>query len=308
MWQQLVSESFVTLDVEPLVSGAGFSGDIQALRFDDLQVSRVSVRSDPHLVRRTRRQAESEGGPYLVSVQLTGTCLVRQGGREAVLEPSDLALYDSAAPYDLIFPQGDHSQVVLEVPRSTMTDWLPEPRASTALTVAGAAGAGAAVSPLLGSLLAALPSMDPFQARRLLDHALDLLGLALTGRAVPADAHEDVRRAHLSRARAFIQHHAHDDLRPAALAAGVHVSVGYLHRLFQAEGTTIAREILAVRLARCRDELTDDRYSKQTVAEIAHRAGFKDAAHFTRAFSQRYGATPARWRHPAGPGRANHAR
>lgn len=52
----------------------------------------------------------------------------------------------------------------------------------------------------------------------------------------------------------------------------------------------MSRYILGRRLA-ARD-LLDPRLADRTVAELAARNGFKDASHFTRAFTKRYGQSP----------------
>jgi AraC-like DNA-binding protein len=76
----------------------------------------------------------------------------------------------------------------------------------------------------------------------------------------------------------------------------VHVSVGHLHRLFRDTGTTVNRSLVDLRVQRCAADLRDPRLRHRSVAEIAYGRGFKDAAHFTRAFAARHGTTPSDWR------------
>lgn len=290
-WRDEVTRSFVRLDVAPLGAHAEFVGRITGAERGHVRADRVDVRGTPHVVRRSRAAARADGGQLLVSVQHRGTCVVRQDDREAVLGPSDLAVYDTARPYDLVFPQGDHCMTVLQVPRPLLA--LPRVDDRTAVRVPGGGGLGQAVISLLASLPRALPGTDAVDGERLVRSSLDLLGLCLGPQEEPQ------RRAELllARARAFLEAHADDPtLDPEAVAAGIHVSVGHLHRLYRDTGTTVNRSLLDLRVARCAQDLRDPRLSGRTVADIAARRGFKDAAHFTRAFSARHGMPPSAWR------------
>ncbi|MGC5286637.1 helix-turn-helix transcriptional regulator [Micromonospora sp. DT231] len=71
-----------------------------------------------------------------------------------------------------------------------------------------------------------------------------------------------------------------------------HISVRSLHRLFEAEDTTVASYIRDLRLARCRRDLTDPALRSLPAQAVAARWGFPDKAHFSRAFRAAYGITP----------------
>jgi AraC-like DNA-binding protein len=75
-----------------------------------------------------------------------------------------------------------------------------------------------------------------------------------------------------------------------------------LARLFRGTGRTVRQSIVQARIERCAVELRDPGRSDRTIAEIAYRNGFKDAALFTRVFVRHYGVPPSRWRrNVAGP-------
>jgi AraC-like DNA-binding protein len=61
-------------------------------------------------------------------------------------------------------------------------------------------------------------------------------------------------------------------------------------------GHATSAQIWRRRLEKAAAELRSPRFAGKTVAEIALDAGFKDAAHFARAFKQRYRSTPRTWR------------
>lgn len=297
-WRRLLCDYFAPQDIEPIARDPYFTGRINGIVRECMRVDRVDVRADPHVIR--RRPPYADDDQIVALVQLEGTCVVQQADREAVLQPSDLALYDSGIPYDLAFPQGDHATAVLQIPRHLIEPSVPGLASCTAVRIRGDSGLATAVSPFLASLDRALPDAGQIESERLARHALDLLAL-LANAYTDSSGTLHGRARHLLRAQAVIDNHASDpDLNPATVAAAVHVSVGYLHRLFQETGTTIRETILLQRLARCHDDLADPSQRGITITQIAHRNGFKDGAHFTRAFRHRYGMTPLQCREAPG--------
>lgn len=87
------------------------------------------------------------------------------------------------------------------------------------------------------------------------------------------------------------------DVSPEAAAAAHSVSVRTLHRCYAAAGTTFGKVVRARRLERARQDLLTALDSAQMIAD---RWGFADAAHFSRAFKQRYGLSPSDYRNEPG--------
>jgi len=86
------------------------------------------------------------------------------------------------------------------------------------------------------------------------------------------------------------------DLSVGEIAAANFMSARKLHSLFEMLDTTVATWVRSRRLHHCRRELVDSAFSGLTIAQIAARWGFKDAAHFSRAFTDRFGASPRAFR------------
>ncbi|SES40744.1 helix-turn-helix domain-containing protein [Actinokineospora terrae] len=80
------------------------------------------------------------------------------------------------------------------------------------------------------------------------------------------------------------------DLTPAGVAAANHVSTRQLYRLFETEGTTVARWIRDRRLERCRADLLAS--ERTGVSTVSARWGMPDSSYFSRVFRQRYGCAP----------------
>lgn len=109
--------------------------------------------------------------------------------------------------------------------------------------------------------------------------------------------------------KAYVENHLRDPgLSPASIAAAGHISLRYLHRLFQRDGLSVGAFLRERRLEHCRADLSDPAQSQRRVCEIARRWGFHDPSVFNRTFKSAYGVTPGTYRRQRlvvapGPGR-----
>lgn len=105
------------------------------------------------------------------------------------------------------------------------------------------------------------------------------------------------RQALLAQIYAFIQKNLGDtNLTLNAIAAAHHISLRYLHKLFQREGHTVAGWIRGLRLEQCRCDLTDPHLAARPINAIAARWGFTSLSHFSQAFRNAYGLSPRQYR------------
>ncbi|MFI1073064.1 helix-turn-helix domain-containing protein [Streptomyces puniciscabiei] len=97
--------------------------------------------------------------------------------------------------------------------------------------------------------------------------------------------------------KTYMEQHLHDpDLSPTSIAAANHISLRYLHHLFQRDGRTVGAFLRERRLEHCRADLSDPAEAQRSVCEIARRWGFRDPAVFNRTFKSVYGVTPGMYR------------
>ena len=97
--------------------------------------------------------------------------------------------------------------------------------------------------------------------------------------------------------KAYVERHLRDpDLSPASIAAAGHISLRYLHHLFQRDGLSVGAFLRERRLEHCRADLSDPAQSQRRVCEIARRWGFRDPAVFSRTFKSAYGVAPGAYR------------
>ncbi|MDR2998980.1 MAG: helix-turn-helix domain-containing protein [Microbacterium sp.] len=289
-----VNDSFVPLQVSAgqpdvfrgVMRGAG----VDEVHLTDLRATAHTVERTPELIARGDREF------FKVSLMLSGTGLLIQDGREAVLSPGDLAVYDTSRPYSLVFDEDFRSMIVM-FPRHLIalpTDLVGE---LTAVRISGSDGLGLVVVPYLSQLAVNLDQIAGTTGARLAHSALDLVTTVFSRELGLDENGADPHRALMQRIRAHIDRNlASTDLSPASIAAAHFVSTRHLHGLFQEQGTTVSTWIRTRRLEQCRRDLLDPLYADRPVAAIAARWGFVDAAHFSRAFKAAYEASPSEYR------------
>lgn len=254
---------------------------------------------------RTRKLIErSDADCYLLALTLSGNSSADQAGRRGVCGPGDLVFYDCARPQELSHHGDNHGRapagsIVAFIPY----DALPLPPARLAALFAGrmsgTEGIGALVAAYLVQLTGHPEQYHAADAERLGAIGLDLITTMLGRHLVSEDAvpTEVRRRSLLAQVRSYVRQHLGDvALSPRLIAEAHHVSVRSLHRIFEDEETTLAAYIRQQRLERCRLDLADPALREQPIQHIAARRGFRDKAHFSRAFRAAYGETPQVYR------------
>ncbi|MEU8620138.1 helix-turn-helix domain-containing protein [Streptomyces sp. NPDC048623] len=266
----------------------------------------MSMASQPIRYWRSPRMARrTDTDSYQLTLLLEGELALDHGGSTCTFGPRDLHLLDSARSFDLR-PAGDREHRIVrgigvDFPKALLP--LP-PRQVGALLgrrLSGQEGVGA----LLAGFLVGLDR----QAGGMRLPEPDLLGKALLGlvAACLAEALEEEsvlpeetrRQVTARRVRAFIRQNLHDpELTPPVVAAAHHISLSYLHRIFQQEspGETVAAWIRARRLEGARRDLADPALRGLPVHALAARWGYPRASDFTRAFRSAYGLPPTEYR------------
>lgn len=294
-WRESLSRTFGAVDIS--VPDEVHSGTIRTAPLG--RALAVTVESGDCLsaVRTRRLVAQSAADDHVVVKLLDrGVARLEQDGHEAQLSAGDIFVYDMARPVRLHFP-GAFRTKSLVLPK----DVLGLSESDVAHLTASPLGPGTPLGGLMGSFLAGLVdgagSYPPRTGELMARNVVDLLG------TLAAEAHErpDMEtpggnRALLLRIQAFIGDHLADpDLTPQTIARAHHISLRYLHKLFEGEDVTVGRWIQRRRLEECRRDLARVA-NRATIAAVAHRWGFTSAAHFSRVFRAAYGMSPRDWR------------
>jgi AraC-like DNA-binding protein len=293
-WRDLVCDTFVELECDSPARDH-FSGSMTNSEIADIQFS--NVQSVAQHVRRTRTKiSQSDRDYYLLSVQTHGQGQLTQDGRTAVLQPGDFALYDTTRPYDLRFDD-NFGQLVLRLPRPIVTGRLAEVERLTALRVMGDRGSGMLASQFLRQLHAQIEEIDELSVARLHASAVDLLATAL---AEQTGAHAKITESQVLLRRricAYIDRNLADPrLNCDTIATAHSISERYLRKLFETSEMSVSEWIWSRRLDQAHRDLADPLRAHISVTAIGYDVGFKDAAHFSRAFRAKFGETPSNCR------------
>jgi AraC-like DNA-binding protein len=296
LWVSASSELFVPLECRPH-DRASFRGVLQAGVVGPIALSRLDV--SPHTIRRTRTlAAETNGDWYKLTLLLRGQAFVVQDSREAVLRPGDFALYDCSRPYTIEGVDG-FRMLVCMLPRAVLGLAPERVGRITATRIRGNDGLAWAFAPFLERLAdLAIRDEVPNAHDRVVESVVDLVESLCAsvsgGDHVPRSSS---RAELLLRARAHAEKHLGDpSLTPGDVAAAVHISTRYLHRLFEDDSSTVSGWVRRRRLEGCRCDLADPSRRDETVTSIGARWGLTNPAHLSRLFRDAYGLSPTEYR------------
>lgn len=286
-WQEVVGDVLCPLELR--IPSVQYVPDrIVAGEAGPVAVAELTARRPGGATRTKTHVSRSHADLCKIDVVAGGHAVIEQDGRQVHLETGDFAFVDLGRPAR--WTNASARIVAITFPRALLplrADGL------TGVRMPGDKGLGALVSTLARRLPRQLDSDGPRLGAALFDLLTSALG-ARTGQPVPPPVR---RRTLLLQAQAFIDAHLGDpDLTPRRVAAAQFISVRYLHKLFEAEETTVADTIRAQRLERCRRDLADPELQTEPVHAIAARWGLMSAAHFSRAFRAAYGVPPAEYR------------
>ncbi|KUO17576.1 helix-turn-helix transcriptional regulator [Streptomyces dysideae] len=235
-----------------------------------------------------------------LGIQIRGSAAIPRHGSDVFLEPGDLVFCDPDRLHFLRLGD-DCKMTVFRISRHHLGVSESDLRRIVGVPVRGGEGVGAMVSAFLFTLAAGAQFRRSRIGDRLTCSALDLVNvlvmelLAEDSGPETSDA-SNVGNEMLTRITDFIEAHLTDpDLSPKSIALAHHISVRYLHKLFQNEGTTVGQWVRQRRLSLSRQELGRTSNQRLTVAAVAHRLGFISPSHFSRVFRDAYGMSPSEW-------------
>jgi AraC-like DNA-binding protein len=293
-WRDIISSHFGGLELQCWDGSQAFDARLVTINLGSIKVSRVS--STAHEVIRTQRAIDRcDSDSFLIEVPLRGSATLVQLEQEAVVHPGDFALCDNARPFRYRF-QSSFEEVVIEIPRRSLLARNARLDRMAPLLVSGGSDMGMLIAPLLHRLGEAPKLGESPVAAQLGSSLIDLVATALSDQVgTPGRVPDRIR--YLSQARAFIRDHLADsDISPSRTAYAIGISPRYLHALFHDDGCSVSKWIFQCRLERARVLLVDAARKDSTITEIAHEVGFKDLAHFSRAFKAEFGVMPSSFR------------
>ncbi|BAU96797.1 AraC family transcriptional regulator [Corynebacterium suranareeae] len=256
------------------------------------EVATFHIAGNPQsLLRTTSAIAHAESAPVKVCALQSGTMVLsRNGEADIQLRPGEIAIYDTAVPYQLHF-EGQWNCAVMTVAREQLS--LPNRTLNNAFRQHfPTPGAGAVLTQLIETSIH--DGIQGQESSQFLGHAaIDLLAGLVYEKATPYAPDEALRVAIYSYIRDNL---GSAQLSVATVARAHRLSVRTLHRLFEGEEYGVAELIRNLRLEEVHRDLQDPRLKNLTVLAIGMRHGISSQAHLTRLFRAKYGVPPAVFR------------
>ncbi|MFC5665276.1 helix-turn-helix domain-containing protein [Kitasatospora misakiensis] len=231
-----------------------------------------------------------------VALHLHGAAAVRRDGASTALEPGDLLIGTTPHPAGLLSEPACR-MAYFRVPCFYLGVRHRDVRRAGGLLARGSEGIGSLASQFLRTLAGRTRAHRARPGNHLARGVSDIVSILVTELLDREHPEQPTAAAELlTRIRDHIEENLADpDLSPESIARSQHISVRYLHKLFQQDGTTVGQWVRQRRLDACRRELERPSRRQVGVAAVAHRWGFVSHSHFSRAFRDAYGVSPREW-------------
>ncbi|MEV6975987.1 helix-turn-helix domain-containing protein [Kitasatospora sp. NPDC093806] len=231
-----------------------------------------------------------------IALHVHGAASVRRGGATTVLVPGDLLIGTTPHPAGLL-QDAECRMLRFRVPCFYLGVRQSDVRRAGGLVARGNEGVGSLASQFLRTLAAQERTHRARPGNHLARSVSDLVAILVTELLDRESPEQPTGAAELlCRIRAHIEQNLADpDLSPESIARAQHISVRYLHKLFQQDGMTVGQWVRRRRLEACRRELERPSRRQTSVSAVAHRWGFVSHSHFSRAFRDAFGVSPREW-------------
>lgn len=298
-WQEF-SVSLEGLDLE-CRSGdrAAFRSRVEDSNFGDLAIRNVgSCGAALHGERSSARISSHEEELVWICLVLVGDMRITQQRETAHLRAGDFAIVDAVRPYLIDVPAATTDTLWIGAPHALAARHIWDIDEILARRIDGTSGAGMVASRVLRSAFADSDALPAESANRIARGLMDVLAAAADGCRLH-DAGSQYRNAIVRRIKNYIDAHIDDDTLTVGRIAGEQgLSTRYLAKVFEGEDQTVSGWIWRRRLELCHAALLAADGTR-TISDIAYSHGFKNVSHFSRAFRDRYGASPRAVYRPA---------
>jgi AraC family transcriptional regulator, positive regulator of tynA and feaB len=232
---------------------------------------------------------------FTVILQLQGAMAADQRHRHCNLQPGDMCLLDEQWPFDLEVQDCFSHFMLMRMPRWMIFDRYPHISEHTASLIYDEDPGATLLRQMLQHVHDIAPFLNAGQSDVAFAGILQLLGIL---RALDPKQDRGLGwRAHA--ALTLIDAKLADaTLSASDIAAAQGIGRRHLDEIMlRNTGIPITAQIWRRRLEKTAADLRNPRFAAKSITQIAFDAGFKDAAHFARAFKKRYHCTPRKWRH-----------
>ena len=277
------------------IQANSFDGFLEYGSLDEIKLYKLTV--TPHRVMSSSEPGhQSTRGLVKAILQVRGTTLYEQMGKQVLLEPGTWMLRDMDLPYSIDIREHCECLIALILPRSAIDNTLFDFRDLCLRRFSGTSGLGHVVHDLIHNIYQEFSELDESMAPDLSSAITQLLRIYLL-QMCPEQTPQALCEVLRERVRRYIASHLRaPDLSLDQIAHAMHCTKRYLHKVFEDEDVSISEYILDLRLDRCRDALRGMTARDESITEVALSWGFSNSAHFSRAFHKRFGVSPSIYR------------
>jgi AraC-like DNA-binding protein len=240
------------------------------------------------------------GEHLFVKIVRSGAMSVEQRGQTVTFGPGDIAVLDPLHMFNESFREPTRL-AILRFPKAALRERGLRHRFPTVCRPDSASADVAAVREFVLNLTSQAGKASEPLLERLGDQCLDLMDVIVNERDSCASRRASV--ATMLRAKQVIARRIGDpDLSVVRIAEELNISTSCLTRALKANGLSPMRYAWSLRLEHATRMLAGA--PQGAIQAIAYQCGFASAAHFSRAFKERYGMTPRAYaasRKPATP-------
>lgn len=288
--REVYGRAILRVEIEPLDDGP-FDVEMQLRTMPDLSLATGTAARQ--CCAHPTKLADSDDLIWLAA--LSGGGVMRHRGREVEISGGDAIMTTSAEAGSFTY-RSDLRFMSLRVPKRVLAPMVGDLSGVLMRTLPRDLEAQRLLTGYLGMLLAMNGPPAAGLRQPVVSHVHDLLALTL---GASRDATETARAGGLSAARLdaikrdVTRRLGEPGLTAETIAADHGISERYLRKLFATDDSSFSHFLLAQRLVRARQLLTDPRVAGRPIGMIAYDVGFGDLSYFNRCFRRRFGATPS---------------
>ena len=289
-WTEAICRSFANIETKPLGSTV-VSGHFEFVEIGDAKLVRFD--SSPQCYTRNARLVSRAGSDeFMFDFQRRGHSAMVQAGNEGTINPGYGVLYDARRPFEdrLFGPEHRAEVLIATVPAASLLRALPDAERLCARPVPLAGAVARSIAAVVRTAIA-VPSGP---TNRVGPDIVAYLSALL--RIAAGASHQLSRPVLFYLIDGYLRTYIATARSAPALAAEFGISERTFHRIFADRATTFERHVLHLRVELFRDLLQQPSLANISIARLAHQCGFADAAHATRTFKDRFGATPRDFR------------